>query len=64
MTLSEICRLHKIELPEPDGWGRIKFVNPDANTERAFCALSDYQIDLNFWVHPQEREHIIVLKRK
>ncbi len=62
MSLAELCRLHKIDMPKPDIYGRVKFVNPDANTHRCLMALSDYRIDLNFNTHPQEQQHIVILK--
>jgi hypothetical protein len=67
MTLEEACRMHEIELPEPDITGKLRFTfRPaiDANTHRSFMALSDYGIHLIHDVHPQERETVVVLSPK
>ena len=67
MTLKEICRMHKIEMPEPDITGKIRFIfrpGMDANTHRSFMALSDFKINLIHDVHPQERETVVVMEPK
>lgn len=67
MTLNEICRLHKIEVPEADIRGNVKFVfrpGMDPNTYRAFMVASDFVIDMIHDVHPQERETVVVMRPK
>lgn len=64
MTLSELCRLHKLDLPEPNEWGFIDILNPDANTERALMQLSDYRIRLNYVTEPVQPYHLVRLERK
>lgn len=67
MKLQEICRMHKIELPEPDITGKIRFVfrpGMDANTHRSFMALSDFKINLIHDANPQERETVVVMEPK